>query len=128
MLLNSKKDDEKQKLLYEENLSDRTPILDILIEKWKVYNKYKKAPNQKWNFHNIKDKKIMIENSATKKCIDISKKAKAGNGYIINDCLKGNEGEHFRFQTAIGKVIKAKKISPKKKAKILKKKFSIICT
>ena len=88
-----------------------------------VSNKYKKAPNQKWNFHNIKDKKIMIENSATKKCIDISKKAKAGNGYIINDCLKGNEGEHFRFQTAIGKVIKAKKISPKKKAKILKKKL-----
>lgn len=53
LILNSKKDDEKQKLLYEENLSDRTPILDILIEKWKVYNKYKKQMLEKYTRNSI---------------------------------------------------------------------------
>ena len=61
MLLNSKKDDEKQKLLYEENLSDRTPILDILIEKWKVYNKYKKQMTEKYTRNTISIKEA-IEN------------------------------------------------------------------
>ena len=65
----------------------------------------------------------MIENIASKKCVDIAKKAKKGNGYVSNDCLKKNNGEHFKFQTAIGKTIKTKKISQKKQAKILKKKL-----
>jgi hypothetical protein len=57
VLINSGKDDEKQKLLIEENLSDRTPILDILIEKWKVYNKYKKQMMEKYtkNTFSIKE-------------------------------------------------------------------------
>merc|ERR1712166_326982 len=88
-----------------------------------VSNKNTKSTNQKWNFHNIKGKNIMIENIATKKCMDISKKAKKGNGYVQNDCLKTNDGENFKIQTPLGKVVKTKKISHKKKAKILKKKL-----
>jgi hypothetical protein len=53
VLINSRKDDEKQKLLIEENLSDRTPILDILIEKWKVYNKYKKQMMEKYSRNTV---------------------------------------------------------------------------
>lgn len=52
-ILNAKKDDDKQKMLYEENLSDRTPILDILIEKWKVYNKFKKQMLEKYTKNTI---------------------------------------------------------------------------
>ena len=52
-LNNAKKDDDKQKMLYEENLSDRTPILDILIEKWKVYNKFKKQMLEKYTKNTI---------------------------------------------------------------------------
>ena len=48
LLLNSKNDDKKQKLLFEEDISDRTPILDLLIEKWKVYNKFKKQMLEKY--------------------------------------------------------------------------------
>ena len=46
--MNSKNDDKKQKLLFEEDISDRTPILDLLIEKWKVYNKFKKQMLEKY--------------------------------------------------------------------------------
>lgn len=35
--------EDQLKILEEEDISDRTPILDILIEKWKYYNKYKKT-------------------------------------------------------------------------------------
>lgn len=48
-----RKDDEKAKQLYEENLSDRTPILDVLIEKWKVYNKFKKQMLEKYTRNTI---------------------------------------------------------------------------
>jgi hypothetical protein len=42
-------DEEAQaKQLEEEDVSDRTPILDILIEKWKFYNKYKKQMLEKY--------------------------------------------------------------------------------
>jgi hypothetical protein len=88
-----------------------------------ISNKKQNAPNQRWTFHNIKNKNLMIENVQTKKCLDTANKAKAGNGYVQNDCLKGNDGEHFKFTTAIGKIIKTKKLSTKKKAKILKKKL-----
>jgi hypothetical protein len=88
-----------------------------------ISNKYLKSPNQKWNFHNIRGNKIMIENVVTKKCVDVAKKALKGNGYVQSDCLKGNDGEHFNFQTLVGSRIKTKKISPQKKAKILKKKL-----
>merc|ERR1712032_357902 len=88
-----------------------------------VSNKQHKAPNQRWTFHNIKGKKLMIENITTKKCVDVAKKAKSGNGYVQSDCLKGNDGEHFRFLTKTGKKIKTKKISKKRKAKIEKKKL-----
>lgn len=45
---NLKQDDEHAKLLAEEDISDRTPILDILIEKWKFYNKYKRQMLEKY--------------------------------------------------------------------------------
>jgi predicted nucleic acid-binding Zn-ribbon protein len=34
--------EDPRQLLEDEDISDRTPILDVLIEKWKYYNKYKK--------------------------------------------------------------------------------------
>lgn len=34
--------EQQAKMLEDEDISDRTPILDVLIEKWKYYNKYKK--------------------------------------------------------------------------------------
>jgi hypothetical protein len=34
--------------LEEEDISDRTPILDVLIDKWKFYNKYKKTMLEKY--------------------------------------------------------------------------------
>lgn len=45
---NLKQDDEQAKLLAEEDISDRTPILDVLIEKWKFYNKFKKLMLDKY--------------------------------------------------------------------------------
>lgn len=45
---NLKQDDEQARLLAEEDISDRTPILDILIEKWKVYNKFKRQMLEKY--------------------------------------------------------------------------------
>jgi hypothetical protein len=54
---------EQFKMLEEEDISDRTPILDILIEKWKYYNKYKKQMLERYtkNSISIKDafEKIM---------------------------------------------------------------------
>jgi hypothetical protein len=41
--MHEKNIDDQSKLLEEEDISDRTPILDILIEKWKYFNKYKKT-------------------------------------------------------------------------------------
>lgn len=35
-------------MLAEEDISDRTPILDVLIEKWKFYNKYKRQMFDKY--------------------------------------------------------------------------------
>jgi hypothetical protein len=48
---------EQFKMLEEEDISDRTPILDILIEKWKYYNKYKKFMLERYtkNSVSIKD-------------------------------------------------------------------------
>lgn len=45
---NHKQDDEQAKLIAEEDISDRTPILDVLIEKWKFYNKFKKQMLDKY--------------------------------------------------------------------------------
>jgi len=45
---NAKQDDEQAKLIAEEDISDRTPILDVLIEKWKFYNKFKKQMLDKY--------------------------------------------------------------------------------
>lgn len=39
---NIDQNDEQARLLAEEDISDRTPILDVLIEKWRFYNKFKK--------------------------------------------------------------------------------------
>ena len=52
-MMNAKKDDERQKLLLEEDISDRTPILDVLIEKWKFYNKFKKQMLEKYTRNSI---------------------------------------------------------------------------
>lgn len=54
---NLKQEDEQAKLLAEEDVSDRTPILDVLIEKWKFYNKYKKQMLEKYtkNSYAIKE-------------------------------------------------------------------------
>lgn len=48
---------DQTKLLEDEDISDRTPILDVLIEKWKYFNKYKKAMLDKYtkNAYTIKD-------------------------------------------------------------------------
>lgn len=35
-------------MLAEEDVSDRTPILDVLIEKWRFYNKFKKQMLDKY--------------------------------------------------------------------------------
>merc|ERR1712032_1397488 len=95
-----------------------------------VSGKLTKATNQKWNLHNVKSKNgskntrnIMIENPTTKKCIDVAKKSKSGNGYVQSDCLKTNSGENFRIITPLGKPVRTKKRSDKKKAKIIKKKL-----
>ena len=45
---NVNQDDEHAKLLAEEDISDRTPILDVLIEKWRFYNKFKKQMLDKY--------------------------------------------------------------------------------
>jgi len=44
---------EQFKMLEEEDISDRTPILDILIEKWKYYNKYKKQMLERYSKNSI---------------------------------------------------------------------------
>lgn len=44
---------EQFKMLEEEDISDRTPILDILIEKWKFYNKYKKQMLEKYSKNSV---------------------------------------------------------------------------
>lgn len=45
---NINQDDEHARLLAEEDISDRTPILDVLIEKWRFYNKFKKQMLDKY--------------------------------------------------------------------------------
>jgi hypothetical protein len=40
--INNLTEEQQMKLLEDEDISDRTPILDILIEKWRYYNKFKK--------------------------------------------------------------------------------------
>lgn len=87
-------------------------------------NKYKNAPNQKWNFKNIKGGKIMIINVESKYCLDVYRQAKLGNSYSQSECLEGNEGEHFIFRTPSGKKIDAVKKTIKRRIKILKKKIS----
>jgi hypothetical protein len=54
---NHKQDDEQANILAEEDISDRTPILDVLIEKWKFYNKFKKHMLEKYikNSYAIKE-------------------------------------------------------------------------
>lgn len=42
------KTEEEQKKMENEDISDRTPILDILIEKWKYFNKHKKQVLDKY--------------------------------------------------------------------------------
>jgi len=44
---------EQFKMLEEEDISDRTPILDILIEKWKFYNRYKKQMLERYTKNSI---------------------------------------------------------------------------
>jgi hypothetical protein len=44
---------EQFKMLEDEDISDRTPILDILIEKWKFYNKYKKQMLERYTKNSI---------------------------------------------------------------------------
>jgi hypothetical protein len=73
-----------------------------------VSGKVSNAINQRWTFHNIKGNKFMIEQFGTKLCMDISREAKKGNGYVQNDCLKGNEGEHFIFISSSGEKIETK--------------------
>lgn len=50
-------EEQQSKMLEEEDISDRTPILDVLIEKWKFYNKYKKQMLDRYtkNAISIKD-------------------------------------------------------------------------
>lgn len=45
---NINQDDEHARMLAEEDVSDRTPILDVLIEKWRFYNKFKKQMLDKY--------------------------------------------------------------------------------
>lgn len=45
----TKKDDEVVKSIKDEEISDRTPVLDIQIEKWKYFNKYMKNMLEKYN-------------------------------------------------------------------------------
>ena len=98
-----------------ENENGKTNTMNPIIS-----GKITKALNQRWTFHNIKGRKFMIEQFGTKLCIDILGNAKKGNGYVQNDCLKGNTGEHFRFLTASGKKVPTKKID-KEKQEIEKK-------
>ena len=50
---NHNQDDEQARLLAEEDISDRTPILDVLIEKWKFYNKFKKQMLDKYTKNTV---------------------------------------------------------------------------
>lgn len=43
-----KKKDSDHKIMEDENISDRAPILDALIEKWKYIIKYKKGMLDKY--------------------------------------------------------------------------------
>jgi len=42
------RNEEEIKRMMEEDISDRTPILDVLIDKWKYFNKYKKNMIEKY--------------------------------------------------------------------------------
>lgn len=75
-----------------------------------------KVLSQRWSLHNIqKGQKFMIEQFGSKLCLDIAIKAKKGNGYVQNDCLKTNADQHFKFRTAKGLPVPT--IKPSKKAK-----------
>lgn len=51
MTFRGKEDDTKN--LKDEEISDRTPILDILIEKWKFFNKYMKNMIEKYSKNSV---------------------------------------------------------------------------
>ena len=48
---------EQIKMMENEDITDRTPILDVLVDKWKYITKYKKGMIEKYihNSHNIKE-------------------------------------------------------------------------